>query len=442
MEPTPFAWDISPDGVLPVAFRQLLEHTDSMIFIKNTDLTYVAASAPFFRMAGKSSMDEIVGRTDFEVFENQELAKRYTDDDRILLSGDKDLLNYVEPLADNHGLPRYSSTSKYILRNAEGEPIGILGISRDITRDYIARRLYQQELQFLFELPADTYAALFMDIDDWRIIRHQCHEVRGNILPVQETMANFAVNAIRCLADPRDTETRYFFQNLSRASMRELSSRGKRNMELEYLRLMPDGQQRWVHVDIHFLVDPENSHLCAIWSMQDIDSEKQEALNLIHAAERDQMTGLLNRAFTMKYIQQILADHPDQSHALLMLDVDNFKAVNDTLGHQAGDAFLVELSATLKKCFRENDIVGRVGGDEFFVLMKNAPPASVLREKAAALLEATQALCQRYPGLDISISIGISLYPVNGMDLVALYGKADDALYQAKRQGKNQFVFA
>ncbi len=437
-----FSQNLANAEILNASFKRILEHTDSMVFVKNADLVYLAASVPFLRMTGRSSMDAIIGHTDFEVFEDQALAKRYTDDDRKLLSSGKDMPLYIEPITDSQGMYRYSATSKYILRDPEGAPIGIIGISRDITQDYISRRFYQQELKFLFELPLDTYAALFMDVDDWRIIRHNHHAVGGRDVRPQETMESFIENAIQCLADPVDNATRSFYQRLSREMLNELAASGKRTLQLEYLREMPNGENRWVHVEIHFMVDPESGHLCAIWSMQDIDAKKQETIDLIHAAERDHLTGLYNRASTMKQIQKTLEERSEQTHALYMIDVDNFKKLNDSLGHQAGDKFLVDFSVALQGCFQEKDIVGRIGGDEFFVLLKNATDEKCMQKRAESLLNAIQVVCADYSEQELSVSIGISVYPVDGEDLVSLYGKADVALYQAKQRGKNQFVFA
>jgi len=430
--------------VTQAAFHSFLKHTSDMVFVKDINLIYAAVSDSFAAMSGNTSALDVVGKDDFEVFSNPELAKRYTDDDRKLLSENKDLVNYVEPLTDDRGHPRYSSTSKFILRDRQGQAIGILGISRDITRDYMTQLRHQQELKFLFELPQDTYAALFMDIDEWRIIRHHRRIDGQYILSLQESMEHFINNAVNCcLIDPeQNVEVLRFYRGLSRESMLQLCDSGKRSFTLEYLRRMPQADPRWVQVDIHFLTDPENGHRCAIWSLRDIDNLHQEAAKLQHAAQRDEMTGLLNRATTMKQIQHTLDECTGETHALFVLDVDNFKSLNDTLGHQAGDMFLVALSNTLKKCFRESDVLGRIGGDEFFVLMKSPPNISTVKEKAETLLEASQRICAAYPGLSLSISIGISMFPANGATLETLYNRADEALYQVKKQGKNQFVFA
>ena len=153
------------------------------------------------------------------------------------------------------------------------------------------------------------------------------------------------------------------------------------------------------------------------------------------------MTMLYNRETTMESIRKILSEYSHQRHVLFMLDVDNFKSLNDTLGHQAGDDFLVELANEIRKTFRENDVVGRIGGDEFFALMRNTD-YNIIEKKASDLLNTVQDVCATYPDINLSGSIGISIYPDHGKNLEDLYAKADSALYEAKRKGKNQFVYA
>ncbi len=429
-------------AVAAAAIRAFLDHTSDLVFVKNREGVYVDASEPFVQMTGQASLEDIIGRTDFEIFENQELARRYVEDDRRLLAQGQNLINYVEPITDDNGQARYSSTSKYILRHATGEVVGILGISRDITKEYVMQQRHQQEMKYLFELPDDTYATLFMDIEDWRIIRHQRQRFGPYVLPVRETMEDFAENALNCLASPKDEATRHFFRELSKDSMLALCSHGLRQHTLEYLRRMPNGEEIWVRVEIHFLVDPKTGHLCAIWSLKNIDSAVQDSISLRQAAEQDEMTGLLNRAHTMKSIRRILMEEPGAMHALFALDADRFKALNDTLGHQAGDEFLVSFAKALKGCFRDSDVVGRVGGDEFFVLMRNVPNSVIVTKKAETVLNISRQLCSTYPVEGLAVSIGISLFPADGADIADLYAKADEALYQAKRSGRNRCCFA
>ena len=125
----------------------------------------------------------------------------------------------------------------------------------------------------------------------------------------------------------------------------------------------------------------------------------------------------------------------------MIIDIDDFKMVNDTLGHLFGDAFLVEITSDVRKLFRESDIVGRIGGDEFIAFIKDIPGNALVFEKARQVVEAFRNLpMQESWDKSISCSIGISVFPNDGQHFQELYKKADYALYQAKKQGKNQYV--
>ena len=192
-----------------------------------------------------------------------------------------------------------------------------------------------------------------------------------------------------------------------------------------------------------FLKNPETGHLLLAFTVSDIDKDKQREQELIRRAETDSLTGVLNRATFLKKVQHILrTEGYGSNHALFMLDIDNFKSLNDTKGHQVGDQFLIEMSKTVKSCFRNTDIVGRLGGDEFMVCMRYTPSYSITERNAKSLLAGIQQLCECYDTPNLSVSIGISVYPENGTTFDELYEKADKALYCAKTKGKNRFEFA
>ena len=427
--------------LMKAAFEAMLESTMDMVFLKSPDLVYQAASMPFVKMVGKESVGEIIGRTDMEIFADKELAKRYVADDHKLLESEENLLDYMEPIADEDGQARYGSTSKYILRDNDGNIIGLLGVTRDITRDYFARQRYQQELKYLFELPEDTYAVCYVDVDDWRVISQRKQSIEKGTIQTCQTVEEMCNAAIESIVDA-ECEAAIFYRNFTHAKLWSIYASGRSSMTFKYERLMTDGSKRWVRNEIRFLTDVDSGNLCVMLTAKDIDAIKQQEQKLIVAARLDQMTMLLNRETSMEYIRQVLSNESDRLHVLFMLDIDNFKSLNDTLGHQAGDEFLITLAKELKHTFRESDVVGRIGGDEFFALMRNVSEISQVERKATDLLSVVNKVALSYPQVSVSGSIGISLYPGNGRTLDDLYAKADGALYEAKRGGKNQFVFA
>lgn len=427
------------DLIINAAFHTILNNTKDMVFVKDVDLTYVAASEPFVKMVGKNTVEEIIGRTDLEIFEEEHLAKRYIADDRKLLNSGENLIGYIEPITEVEGQARYGSTSKYILTDENGCKIGVLGITKDITREYKARQRYQQVLKYLFELPEDTYAVSYIDVDSWRIITQRKRTIEEGTIQTCYTVEELCQAAVDSIVD-RDCEAAGFYRQFTQQHLREIYAGGESGIVFEYQRRMTDDTIRWVRNEVRFLIDVDSEHLCVMLSARDIEEEKQEAHELVVAARMDKMTMLLNRETTMDYICQTLKEEAEQSHVLFMLDMDNFKQVNDTLGHQAGDTFLTVLAKAVRGCFEEEDIVGRIGGDEFFILMKNCGKIAVIQEKAKQLLEVIREVCANYKELELSGSVGISLYPRDGKTLEELYTRADGALYEAKRGGKNQFV--
>ncbi len=433
--------DDRTNNLINVAFGAMLYNTTDMVFIKDANLVYIAASIPFVKMVGKKTVDEIMYRTDLEIFSDENLAKRYIADDQKLLAEGKDLIDYIEPLTDDNGQARYGSTSKYILYDNKQEVIGILGITRDITRDYIVRKHYQQELKYFFELPADTYAVSYVDVDSWRVISQRRQLISESTLQPCNTVEELCEVALESIIENGTVATE-FYHNFTADILKKIYASGKSYLSFIYQRHMSDKSIRWVHNEVRFLTDVDSGHLCIMLSAKDIDAEKREEQELVAAAQMDRMTMVLNRETTMKYITKTLTEEANHIHVLFMFDVDNFKKLNDTFGHQTGDEFLIAFATELRKSFRESDIVGRIGGDEFFALMRNVSGIREVMKKAQDILVASQEVCANYPAIQLSCSIGISVYPKNGKTLEEIYAQADGALYQAKKKGKNQFVIA
>lgn len=126
-----------------------------------------------------------------------------------------------------------------------------------------------------------------------------------------------------------------------------------------------------------------------------------------------------------------------EKHALLMVDIDGFKEVNDTYGHTMGDIVLQQFTGAVHAVLRRGDLLGRLGGGEFFAFLQNIPDRTVADQKAKQICE----LGVRVPGTDakITVSIGVAVLPQDGTDFDTLYKKVDAALYQQKKTGKNGY---
>ncbi|MEG1780964.1 MAG: diguanylate cyclase [Clostridium sp.] len=168
---------------------------------------------------------------------------------------------------------------------------------------------------------------------------------------------------------------------------------------------------------------------------------KEQEERLRQLAQLDQLTDLYNKVTFMQQTQMTLLRQYDKVHALLMIDIDNFKAINDRFGHAYGDKVLKAVADCLKGQFRNRDLIGRIGGDEFMILMTDIPDEDLIAWKANNLC-ATICDIRMDNGerLFISISLGVTMSH-SGSTYDELFAEADQALYQAKSNGKNQYSF-
>ncbi len=181
----------------------------------------------------------------------------------------------------------------------------------------------------------------------------------------------------------------------------------------------------------------------AIGLLKNIDEQVHQAAALQQRAETDLLTGLYNKVTTESRIADIVsrAKVEQERHILYIIDIDNFKTINDTFGHKYGDDVIVEFARTIQTMFRPDDIVGRVGGDEFFAFLRDVESDTLMRERGEMLCRALRKT-YRQDGKQatVSASIGIAAYPTHGTDFEALYKHADLALYAAKQNGKDNFA--
>jgi diguanylate cyclase (GGDEF)-like protein len=169
---------------------------------------------------------------------------------------------------------------------------------------------------------------------------------------------------------------------------------------------------------------------------------KEQKLNAL--AYHDLLTGLANRQLLTEHLRQgiALAHRLQRMIALVFIDLDHFKSVNDTLGHSAGDRLLKEIAARLASCTREGDIVSRFGGDEFVMVLPNLTDDDALVPVIRRVLDSVSEAVP-LDGCDVRVtcSIGVALYPRDGADLDTLLKKADATMYRVKRRGRGEFLF-
>jgi diguanylate cyclase (GGDEF)-like protein/PAS domain S-box-containing protein len=182
----------------------------------------------------------------------------------------------------------------------------------------------------------------------------------------------------------------------------------------------------------------------AIVALRDVGAARAKSLEMSHLAQHDALTDLPNRVvFNDRLTQAIaLAERQGRQLAVMFVDLDHFKKINDSLGHDVGDKLLRSVAGRLKACVRRSDTISRLGGDEFVVLLsqvEHAEDAAISARKTLRALTAPHLIDGK--SLDISVSIGVSTYPIDGQDAEGLMNRADNAMYEAKQRGRNNYQF-
>lgn len=202
------------------------------------------------------------------------------------------------------------------------------------------------------------------------------------------------------------------------------------------------GGYRWMRIRARIFYWESNQSIRMITYRQDITKEKEREEQMLQMAQRDALTDLYNKNAIKEYTTEILQKgNKNQSHALIMLDIDYFKSINDKYGHAAGDKIIQEFAKRLGGYFRSTDICGRMGGDEFAAFIINIPDMEWLKKQLKQLSACLrEEILLEEGSCCISASIGAAVYPRSGKDFEELYRNADAALYQSKEKGRNCFT--
>lgn len=207
---------------------------------------------------------------------------------------------------------------------------------------------------------------------------------------------------------------------------------------------LPDGRMKFLQEHCETRYDEHDKPVSSVGTVQDITEQKESEQRIEHMAHHDTLTGLPNRTlFKERFLQaRSLAHRNAYQLALVFIDLDRFKIINDSLGHYVGDAVLIEVTKRLKQCTRDSDIIGRQTADEFLVCLTGLTDSLTVTgicEDILHVLRQTFEIDEQ--GVDISASMGIAIYPENDTDFDGLLRKADTAMYAAKNAGKDNFRF-
>ncbi len=248
--------------------------------------------------------------------------------------------------------------------------------------------------------------------------------------------SGFGANAI--ITESKMMELGFIHEEDIAAYSEMMDSIKSGNSSVAEIRLLNDETTyRYHRITSKLIYDSSGTAVFAVGKGVDIHEQKITE----ERAQKDLLTDCYNKISAEDMISEKLRLNNNSSHVLFIIDIDNFKAINDNLGHFFGDEVLRDIASGLKVAFRDNDIIARIGGDEFIVFVENLSDKKIILEKAEKILEVyRKTYSGEYKDYSVSGSVGIAIFPYNGATYDELYQNADRALNQAKIQGKNQYM--
>lgn len=317
--------------------------------------------------------------------------------------------------------------------------IRLLGTFQDVTSalfsEGMSRNAYLKS-DFLLQILADTFEAV-----------HVIQFDKGIVMPVRAVLPFFWNEIELDIARYRQLLPRFIPPEDCKIiekciEEREVIDNNGNSVTKYSWNFKSDAIKKDAWYNIQISMDPNVSKddmIIAVRDISELEQNKHIVNTLRHISEMDGLTKVFNRIAIENKINEYISAHPDENSLVLLLDLDNFKQVNDHFGHIEGDKLLIETAEKLEKFCRSTDKVGRLGGDEFIILLRSVAEKDVDPLVSRLLKRVQKAYDQSGVGIEVTASIGIAHYPQDGKSFADLYHCADIALYDAKHKGKNQY---
>lgn len=341
-----------------------------------------------------------------------------------LMNGDATQMTLETDIIDSSDLRKTVTMCVYSLQNTDGTIARLVVQMEDITH----RKLAEQEISKLLQsIESSPVATLITDANGVIEYVNPRYTLLSGFSGQEAIGKRTSINSSG--ETPRDVYN-VMWQNI-------LSGR---RWQGELLNKRKDGTTYWARTTIFPIRDDSHNITHFVSLQEDVSEARSLAQKLYHQATHDQLTGLINRRDFHRRLSQAIenAIENDTCHSLCFLDMDQFKVVNDTSGHIAGDALLTRIGSTLLNHVRANDTAARVGGDEFALILSNCPP-----EKAREICDDIRAAVMDNPFVwedkiyNVGVSIGITAITGDTLDTVELMKQVDTACYSAKDAGRN-----
>jgi len=331
------------------------------------------------------------------------------------------------------GTKRYVEASVSLKKDSTGKPIGFQGFTHDVTERKQAEEALRQSEEKYRSILENIQEAYF-EVD-----------LAGNFTFFNDSLCRITGCSKKELSGAN--YTRFSDKENSKkvfVVFNKVYSTGQPTEGFDWLIIRRDGTKRYIEASVSLKKDSASKPAGFKGVIRDITERKRIEQELNHMATHDALTGLPNRLMFSQLLNQAIqsSKRNKKQLAIFFIDLDRFKIINDTLGHEAGDQLLQEIARRFRQSLRAVDVVGRLGGDEFIILVDDFSDKKQVEKVAHKILStAIKPMVLLGEECRVTASIGISTYPKDGRDEQSLMKNADIAMYFAKEEGKNNYQF-
>jgi diguanylate cyclase (GGDEF)-like protein/PAS domain S-box-containing protein len=408
--------------------RALLDTFPFMVWMKDKESRFLACNDAFAKVAKQLSVHDLEGKTDYDYFA-AEAAASYVEGDLEVMRTGACKMN-IEPIVKSDGETHWAETFKSCVV-VNDEVIGTVGFARDVTKEqYLQEQVTKRQKDYMTLVKNLPITIVRYDLDCRRIfVSTHCedrHGVADNYFISKTPEELWSPYILNMTAKDFTTRLKMVMQTQQQQSF-EIHDKHGEALTIHQVKLIPE-------------FDESRNVTGALTIATDITENAEYRSTIEHMAFHDVLTDLPNRRFFNQALNKAI-ERAELNHtmfAVLVMDLDHFKTINDTMGHAVGDKLLIGVADRIKKNANDNYIFARMGGDEFAILIHDYKSTEALITQSAQLLE---QVVQPYDiagaGYFVSASIGVACYPRDSDEADDLIKYADSAMYSAKQKGRN-----
>lgn len=424
--------DITERKVMEEKYRSILENIQEGYFEVDLSGHFTFFNNSVCRVLGYSA-EELMGMNNKQYTPDKEsLKKVYQAYHQVYQTGIP--LNEVGwHIETKNGTRRYIEGSISLLKDSFGKPAGFRGITHDVTERKQAEEALRQSEEKYRNILENIQEAYF-EVD-----------LAGNFTFFNDSLCRLTGcsrdeltgASYRQFSDKENSKNAFMAFN-------KVYNTGASTEGFDWLIIRKDASKRYIEASVSLKKDSTDKPIGFKGVIRDITERKRIEQELNHLATHDSLTGLPNRLMFSQLLDHAIqsAQRNKRQLAVFFIDLDRFKTINDSLGHEAGDILLKEMALRFKQSLRTVDVVGRLGGDEFTILVEDFHDLKQVETLAHKILATVmKPLSVMGEECRVTASIGVSVYPKDGQDEQSLMKNADIAMYFAKEEGKNNFQF-